>query len=261
MVTPSSPTSSAIAWDRDGVSVPAPEPWGCKGAFTTIRVEGIPPCPLFLNAHLDRLEKSACLLEVVPIVSKTQISERIVTFISSSPLLPPFLIRVCLLEDRLALHPRPAHPTGPELSSKILRHLRPVPEAKSTFDKALYGRLGELDLGLEDFLIVHPADDRVMESATCNLIFAHGDHLVIPEEDILSGIVLNKLLASMNDFEIDRRSPRLDELSAFDEIILCGSGREVASLAAVPEMGWTRSSDKTFLKLLEIYNKLKAKDD
>ena len=125
----------------------------------------------------------------------------------------------------------------------------------------MYGRLGELDLGLEDFLIVHPADDRVLESATSNLIFARGDHLVIPEEDILSGIVLNELLASMSGFEIDRRSPRLDELSAFDEIILCGSGREVASLAAVPEMGWTRSSDKTFLKLLEIYNKLKAKDD
>ena len=261
MVTPSSPTSSAIAWDRDGVSVPAPEPWGCKGAFTTIRVEGATPCPLFLNAHLDRLEKSACLLEVKAIVSQAQIRERITTLLSSTQIPTPFLVRVCLLEDCLALYSRLANPTSFELSAKILRHLRPVPEAKSTFDKALYGRLGELDLGLEDFLIVHPADDRVMESATCNLIFAHGDHLVIPEEDILSGIVLNKLLASMNDFEIDRRSPRLDKLSAFDEIILCGSGREVASLAAVPEMGWARSSDKTFLKLREIYNKLKAEHD
>jgi branched-subunit amino acid aminotransferase/4-amino-4-deoxychorismate lyase len=261
MVTPSSPTSSAIAWDRDGVSVPAPEPWGCKGAFTTIRVEGIPPCPIFFNAHLKRLEKSACLLEVVPIVSKSQISERLVTFISSIQIPPPFLVRVCLLEDRLSLHIRSATPTDSELSAKILHHLRPVPEAKSTFDKALYGRLGELDLGLEDFLIVHPTDGRVLESATSNIIFARGDHLVIPEEDILSGIVLNEMLASMSDFEIERHSPRLDELSAFDEIILCGSGREVASLAAVPEMGWTRSSDKTFLKLLKIYNKLKAEHD
>ena len=262
MVTPSSPTSSAIAWDRDDVSVPAPEPWGRKGAFTTIRVEGIPPCPFFLNAHLDRLEKSAGLLEIVPIVSKSQISERLVTFLSSIQIPTPFLVRVCLLENCLALHTRPAHPTNPELSAKILRHLRPVPEAKSTFDKALYGRLGELDLGLEDFLLVHPTEDRVLESATSNLIFARGEHLVIPEEDVLSGIVLNKLLlASMTGFEIDRRSPHLDELSAFEEIILCGSGREVASLAAIPEMGWTCSSGKTFLKLLEIYNKLKAEYD
>jgi len=259
MVTPSSPTSSAIAWDRDGVSVPAPEPWGRKGAFTTIRVEGIPPCPLFLNAHLDRLEKSAGLLKVVPIVSKSQISERLVTFISSTQIPTPFLVRVCLLEDCLALHSRPAHPTGSELSAKILRHLRPVPEAKSTFDNELYGRLGELDLGLEDFLIVHPADDRVLESATCNFIFAQGDNLVIPKEDILSGIVLNKLLASMNGFEIDRRSPRLDELSAFAEIILCGSGREVASLATIPEIGWQRSSEKTFLKLRKTYETVKTR--
>ena len=99
MVTPSSPTSSAIAWDRDDVSVPAPEPWGRKGAFTTIRVEGIPPCPLFLNAHLDRLEKSAGLLEIVPIVSKSQISERLVTFLSSIQIPTPFLVRACLLKD------------------------------------------------------------------------------------------------------------------------------------------------------------------
>ena len=259
MVTPSSPTSSAIAWDRDGVSVPAPEPWGRKGAFTTIRVEGTPPCPLFLNAHLDRLEKSAGLLKVVPIVSKSQIRERLVTFISSTQIPTPFLVRVCLLEDCLALHSRPAHPTGSELSAKILRHLRPVPEAKSTFDNELYGRLGELDLGLEDFIIVHPADDRVLESATCNFIFAQGDNLVIPKEDILSGIVLNKLLASMNGFEIDRRSPRLDELSAFAEIILCGSGREVASLATIPEIGWQRSSEKTFLKLRKTYETVKTR--
>ncbi|MBT4666309.1 MAG: hypothetical protein HOB63_07305 [Opitutae bacterium] len=259
MVTPSSPTSSAIAWDRDGVSVPAPEPWGRKGAFTTIRVEGTPPCPLFLNAHLDRLEKSARLLEVVPIVSQPQIRERITIFLSSTQIPTPFLIRACLLENRLALYARPAHPTGPELSAKILRHLRPVPEAKSTFDNELYGRLGELDLGLEDFLIVHPADGRVLESATCNLIFAQGDNLVIPKEDILSGIVLNKLLASMNGFEIDRRSPRLDELSAFAEIILCGSGREVASLATIPEIGWQRSSEKTFLKLRKTYETVKTR--
>ena len=258
MVTPSSPTSSAIAWDREGASVPAPEPWGCKGAFTTIRVEGVTPYPLFLNAHLDRLEKSARLLEVVPIVSQPQIRERITIFLSSTQIPTPFLIRACLLENRLALYARPVHPTGPELSAKILRHLRPVPEAKSTFDNELYGRLGELDLGLEDFLIVHPADGRVLESATCNLIFAQGDNLVIPKEDILSGIVLNKLLASMNGFEIDRHSPRLAELSAFDEIILCGSGREVASLATIPEIGWQRSSEKTFLKLRKNYETVKT---
>jgi branched-subunit amino acid aminotransferase/4-amino-4-deoxychorismate lyase len=259
MVTPSSPTSSAIAWDRDGVSVPAPEPWGCKGAFTTIRVEGAPPCPLFLNTHLARLEKSACLLEVKAIVSPAQIRERITIFLSSTQIPTPFLVRVCLLENCLALYARQANPTGSELSAKILRHLRPVPEAKSTFDKELYGRLGELDIGLEDFLLVHPTDDRVLESATSNLIFARGDHLVIPEEDVLPGIALFQLLSNMNVFEIDRRSPALDKLVTFDEIILCGSGREVASLATIPEIGWQRSSENTFLKLRKTYEAVKTR--
>ena len=258
MVTPFSPMSSTIAWDRDGASVPAPEPWGCKGAFTTIRVEGTSPCPLFLNTHLARLEESARLLEVKAIVSQVQIRERITTFLSSTQIPVPFLVRVCLLEDCLALYVRPANPTSPELSARILRHLRPVPEAKSTFDKELYGRLGELDIGLEDFLIVHPTDDRVLESATSNLLFARDDHLVVPEEDMLPGIVLSQLLSNINVFEIDRRSPTLDELVTFDEIILCGSGREVVSLATIPEVDWQRSSEKTLLKLRKSYETVKV---
>jgi branched-subunit amino acid aminotransferase/4-amino-4-deoxychorismate lyase len=134
-----------------------------------------------------------------------------------------------------------------------------VPEAKSTFDKELYGRLGELDIGLEDFLIVHPTDDRVLESATSNLLFARDDHLVVPEEDMLPGIVLSKLLSNINVFEIDRRSPALDELVTFDEIILCGSGREIVSLATIPEVSWQRSSEKTFFKLRKTYETVKVR--
>jgi hypothetical protein len=204
------------------------------------------------------LEESACLLEVKTIVSQAQIRERITTLLSSTQIPVPFLVRVCLLEDCLALYARPANPTDPELSAKILRHLRPVPKAKSTFDKELYGRLGELDIGMEDFLIVHPTDDRVLESATSNLLFARDDHLVVPEEDMLPGIVLSQLLSNINVFEIDRRSPTLDELVTFDEIILCGSGREVVSLATIPEVGWQRSSEKTLLKLRKTYETVKV---
>tara|TARA_Y100000588_G_scaffold360707_1_gene420852 strand:+ start:271 stop:945 length:675 start_codon:yes stop_codon:yes gene_type:complete len=224
-------------------------------------VEGLPPCPLFLDAHLNRLEKSARLLDVKPIASQAQIRERITDFLPSTKVAAPFLVRVCLFEDSLALYARPTNLTNLELSAKILFHARPVPEAKSTFDEALYGRLVELDLGQEDFLIVHPTDDRVLESATCNLVLAQGDHLVVPEEDVLPGIVLSQLLSNVTAFEIDRRSPTLDELVTFDEIILCGSGREIVYLATIPEIGWQSRSDKTFLKLLEIYNKLKAEHD
>lgn len=260
MVTPFSPTSSTIAWDKDGASVPPPQPWGCKGAFTTIRVEGTSPSPLFLHTHLARLEESACLLEIKNIVSKEQIRERIKTFLHLTQFPAPFLVRVCLFEDCLALYARPAKPTNPGLSAKILRHLRPVPEAKSTFDKEVYGRLSELDIGMEDFLIVHPTDDRVLESATSNLLFAQDNHLVVPEKDILPGIVLSQLLSNINSFDIDRRSPTLDELVAFNEIILCGSGREVVSLATIPEVGWQRSSEKTLLKLRKTYETVKVRE-
>ena len=258
MDTPSSPTSSALAWDKDGSPIAHPDPWGRRGAFTTIRVESEPPRPIFLDAHLARLEESARLLVVKPIATQEQIRERLAAFLSSPSLPAPFLLRICLFEDCLGLSPRPANAGDSSLTCKILRYLRPVPKAKSTADKELYGRLSELDLSREDFLLVHPEDEVVLESATSNLIFAQDNRLVIPEKDILPGIVLSKLLYELTGFTAEHASPRLAELPAFDEIILCGSGREIAAIAAIPEIGWQKRSEKAFLKLCETCAKLKA---
>ncbi|SVC64635.1 uncharacterized protein METZ01_LOCUS317489 [marine metagenome] len=251
--------SSAPAWDKDGFPVTHPEPWGRHGAFTTIRVEGDPPRPLFLDAHLNRLEESSSLLGMELIATKEQILERLTVFLSSLLLPAPFLLRICLFEDCLGFSSRPANTGESSLTGKILRHLRPVPKAKSTADKELYGRLNELDLTREDLLLVHPEEEVVLESATSNLVFAQGNHLIIPEQDILPGIVLGKLLEVIGrDFSLERTSPRLDELPTFDEIILCGSGREISSFAAIPEADWQSRSEKTFLHLRETYGTLKA---
>ena len=258
MGTPSSPTSSAPAWNKDGSPVAHPEPWGHRGAFTTIRVEGTPPHPIFLEAHLARLEESARLLGVEPIATQEQIRERLAAFLSSPSLAAPCLLRICMFEDCLGFSFRPANAGESSLTGKILRHLRSVPEAKSTADKELYGRLTELDLTHEDFLLVHPEIEVVLETATSNLFFAQGDRLVIPEKNILPGIILSKLLSELTEFTPERTSPRLAELLAFDEIILCGSGREVSALATIPEIGWQRRSEKAFLQLRETYDKLKA---
>ena len=258
MGMPSSPTSSAPAWDKNGAPVSHPEPWGRHGAFTTIRVEGVPPRPIFLDAHLTRLGESVRLLGVKPIATQGQIRERLAAFLSSTSLPTPFLLRICMFSDCLGFSSRPANTGETFLTGKILRYLRPVPKAKSTGDKELYGRLGELDLTREDLLLVHPKDEVVLESATSNLVFAQDDSLVIPEEDILPGIVLSKLLSELTGFTAERASPHLVELPAFEEIILCGSGREVSALATIPEIGWQRRSEKAFLQLRKTYDKLKV---
>ncbi len=261
MGMPSSPTSLAIAWDREGSSVQHPEPWGLRGVFTTMRVEGEPPLPLFLEPHLTRIEESAQLIGLEAVANQSEIRKKLTDFIRSSPMVAPYLIRICLFENCLGLSCRLANPAGSGIIGKLLRHKRPLPEAKSTAEKELYGRLNEINLSNEDFILVNPENELVLESATSNLVFSTDNRLLIPENEILPGIVLGQILTELTGFQVRRGSPSVEELNAFEEIILCGSGREVANLQAIPEIGWQRRSNKVFLQLTKTYEELKRNNE
>ena len=152
-------------------------------------------------------------------------------------------------------------PKAAELNGEIMRYKRSTPEAKSTSDKELYGRLAKSNLERNEFILVDPKEERVLESATSNLIFAKGQELVIPENEILTGIVLSKILNDLErQFHIERRSPELEEIDYFEEIILCGTGREVTSLTRIPQAKWNRRKFKAFKQIKETYNEIKLRD-
>ena len=231
-------------------------PWGRRGAFTTIRVEGSPPRLLFLDEHLGRLFHSANLLGLSPSLSCERIQEEVMTLVTSVPLPSPFLLRVCLFESEYSMDCRPALPAQTGLSGRILRHARSHPEAKTTEDAIPYSMLAEMDLSKEDLLLVHPETECLLESATANLIFAKDDLLVIPEGNVLPGLTLDAVLASLYGtprFRIERCSPRMDESDAFDEILACGSGREVSAFDAIPELDWRNRSVTAFDALSRAY--------
>lgn len=225
-----------------------------------MRVEGSPPRVLFLDEHLRRLYHSAELTGLSPSPSCEQLREEITALAASAPLPAPFLLRACLFEGEHSLDCRPASPAQPALAGRILRHVRPIPEAKTTEDAAPYAALAGMDLSKEDLLLVHPETGRLLESATSNLIFATQDSLVIPEENVLPGLTLEAILANLardSRFRIERNSPRLDELDAFHEILACGSGREVSAFGTIPELNWRRRATEAFEALSLSYGAYK----
>ncbi len=221
-----------------------------------MRVEGNPPRVLFPDEHLDRLRHSAELLGLPPLSSPEGLREEVTSLAASAPLPSPFLLRVCLFEGERSLDCRPASFPQSGLSGRLLRHSRPLPEAKSTQDATPYAALAGMDLAKEDLLLVQPETERLPESATANLIFAKEDLLVIPEEQVLPGLTLGAVLASLSrkaSFRIERRTPRLDELDAFSEILACGSGREVSAFGTIPEIDWRSRSVAVFETLSRTY--------
>jgi len=226
-----------------------------------MRIEGKMKRTLFKEEHLDRLMESSRLLGIDPIFDRRQVSDKLDSFLEFSKSSTPFLTRVCLFEDSLGICSRPVQPEAAELNGEIMRHKRSTPEAKSTSDKELYGRLAKSNLERNEFILVDPKEERVLESATSNLIFAKGQELVIPENEILTGIVLSKILNDLEkQFRIERRSPELKEIDYFEEIILCGTGREITSLARIPQAKWKRRKFKAFERIKETYNEIKLRN-
>ena len=244
------------AWTKDGTPADHPEPWGLRGAFSTLRRFAHGHLP-FREDYLDRLLDSAKRIGTNWLPSKKEISDRLDEFIASQPSDLDGLIRICLFDDLLGISSRPALSDGNPVEGWLLEYRRPEPLAKCTGESQLYGRLSELDLANEDWVLIDPKDKDLRESATSNLIFAQGNNLLIPEQFILPGIVLRKLIPYLEaEFSVSRGTPQEKDLHHFDEIILCGTGRGVAPLTALAELGWTSRDNKVFQKTRSRYEEL-----
>ncbi len=245
------------AWTKSGKSTTHLEPWGIFGSFSTLRLHSDGHLP-FLEDYLLRLINSAKTLQQEWIPELNFIRDKLDEYLSTNSI-EDGLIRICLFEDSVGISDRPAISDGQSVNGWLINYRRPIPSVKSTMEKQLYGRLSELDLASEDWIIIDPKDNDIRESATANIIFVNDNQLIIPEKRILQGIVLNQLLPHLKDsFSITRSAPKDQDIAQFNEILLCGTGRGVAPMKELSELGWKTRSDSAFKKIRSIYENLIA---
>jgi branched-subunit amino acid aminotransferase/4-amino-4-deoxychorismate lyase len=246
------------AWTISGKPTKHIEPWGNMGAFSTLRLltNGYIP---FRDKYITRLLDSAKILEQKWIPNRITIEKRLDEYLSIySP--KEGLIRICIFEESIGISNRPSKSNGKETIGRLIKYRRPIPSAKSTIEKDLYGRLSELDITSEDWIIIDPKENDIRESATANLIFVQGNNLVIPDKHILLGVILRQMTPLLqNYFSITRSIPFGQNLSRFEEILLCGTGRGIAPLTSIPELDWCSRSDNAFKKIRSIYEQLMTK--
>ena len=248
------------AWTESGNVTEHPEPWGIKGTFSTLRLCKQNHIP-FLDLYINRLIESAKTLQLGWYPNQNFIKDKLFEYISQNSLSEK-LIRICLFEKMIGISDRAIISDSKPVEGWLMNYKRPIPSIKSTFEKELYGRLSELDLSTEDWIIKDPKDNEIRETATSNLIFVRGNELIIPEKKILQGIVINKLIPELKkSFTILREIPKDYEISQFSEILLCGTGRGVAPLQELSELGWSSNSNEIFLKVRSLYNMLISLDN
>ncbi|MBL63276.1 MAG: hypothetical protein CMI30_07680 [Opitutae bacterium] len=256
MAANSSETSSRLAWNKELASVPCVNPWGIPGAYTTLRIDGDPAWPLFLEDHLTRLADSLERLGMEPPSPLSAIRDKILSFRQETTLPSPQLLRVSVLGNLFQLEARPLPAIGSWVEGRLLPYVRPSPEAKS-LDHKLYEHVLQLQRAGEEALLLSP-EAELGEGATSNLIFVKDDVLVAPETKVLPGITLAKLLPELGErFTVERRPVSLTDLPEFTEILATGSGKEVVGVARIPEVGWRSRKETVLGTARETYQKIK----
>ncbi len=247
-----------ILWTPEGKEASPIDPWGEPGAYTSVLVDGDPPRPLFLPRHLDRLEESARLLGLVSPLSRGFVEEKVYEAVSH--LEGGTMLRVALVPQGLSLATYPQSGKNGGLVGILETVGRHKPEAKSLQDIPLHQKVKVLDRNKEELLLV---DDEgyLLEGSTTNLLFVRGKEVLTPESDCLPGITRQVLRERipMPPWQWCPARIHSGQISEFEEILLCGSGKEVARLVGIESLDWKPDGDLAFQELARIFSE--AKED
>ena len=172
------------------------------------------------------------------------------------------MLRAALIPAGLSLTSYPQCGKNAELTGipeTVQRHL---PEAKSLMDTPLKDRLQNYDRNLHELLLVDP-DGYILEGATTNLLFIKGNEIHSPENGCLPGITRQILKETLNGsrWAWNPSQIHMEQLPEFDEILVCGSGKEVARLVKIEGHDWHPANDQAFKELSHKYREAKESDN
>lgn len=244
-------TAYEAAWNPDHQPIPPADPWGRRGAYTTMLVEGRPPMAYFMDRHLRRLNDSIRHLGLHNPFPETFLRGRIET--AAANLAAPCMLRMAIVEDGLFLTSYPQTGNGAELLGRPCRARRKLPAAKSLLDTGLYQDLQQVDRNCEELLLISE-DQHVLEGGTTNLLLVQGHRIHTPSLHTLPGITRQVIEENLpRGWSWAPGNIHLDELPGMDEILACGSGKEVARITRLEGIDWSPVSDRAFRSISQAY--------
>ena len=128
---------------------------------------------------------------------------------------------------------------------------RQKPEFKNLKYKEIIKHLSKLDNSKSDIGLC--SNKKIFETGTSNLLFVKDDKFFSPIDKFYKGITYKFFKSKIK--KITRKDIFVDNLKEFDEIILIGSGKGVASVKTISQLGWQRKSLKNY-NILSKYYKL-----
>ena len=222
--------------------------WGGQGVFTTMWIYGKPSKILFFKNHINNLMKSTRAYSIKKSSIRSDILKLLKKNINSKRKYN-HLLRIALTKSTLSISLRKRIKPKLNLDLKLVNLKRQKPEYKNLKYKEILKHLSKLDNSKSDIGLC--SNKMIFETGTSNLLFIKNGKIYSPINKFYKGVTYNFFKSKIK--KIINRDIMINSLKEFEEIILIGSGKGVASVKSIDQIMWKRKSLKYYNVLSKHY--------
>ena len=222
--------------------------WGGHGVFTTMWIFDKPSKILFFKEHINNLIKSSKAYSVFKQSLKSDILNLLNENLDSKTKYN-HLLRIALNKKTLSISLRKRIKPNLNFDLKLVNLKRQKPEFKNLKYKEILKHLTKLDNSRADIGLC--SSNKIFETGTSNLFFIKNNKVFSPTNTFYKGITYKFFRSKIK--KIIKKDILVNSLKEFDEIILIGSGKGVASAKTINQIKWKRKSLKFYNILSKHY--------
>jgi len=223
--------------------------WGDHGIFTTMWIFGKPPKILFFNNHIKTLIKSLKIYGV----KKRTLHQDILKVINKNLSYKKtynHLLRVAVNKKIISISLRKRIKPKLNFDLKLVNLNREKPQYKNLKYKKILKHLTKMDNSKSDIGLI--SQKKILETGTSNLFFVKYDKIYTPIKGFYEGNTFKFFKSKIK--KMYKKNIFVKDLKDYDEILLIGSGKGVASVKTIKQIGWKRKNLKHFKVLSKYYD-------
>ena len=222
--------------------------WGDHGIFTTMWIFGKPAKILFFDNHIKNMIKSLKDYKI----KKKSLKKDILKIINqnlSKKKNYNHLLRVALNKRILSISLRKRISPKLDFNLKIVNLKRERPQYKNLKYKKILSYLSKMDNSRSDIGLL--SNSKLLETGTSNLLFIKDNKVFTPKKNYYEGNTYKYFKSKIK--RIIKKDVLVKEIKNYDEILLIGSGKGVASVRTIRQLGWKRKNLNQFRNFLKFY--------
>ena len=228
--------------------------WGDHGIFTTMWIFGKPPKILFFENHIKNLIMSLKKYGI----KKRSLHKDILKTINinlSSKVNYNHLLRVAVNKKIISISLRKRIRPKSNFNLKLVNLKREKPQYKNLKYKKILRHLIKMDNSKSDIGLVYKK--KILETGTSNLLFIKHNKIYTPTKGYYEGNTFKFVKSKIK--KVIKKNIFVNDLKSYDEILLVGSGKGIASIKTIKQIGWKRKNLKKFRILSKYYNSITNK--